>query len=201
MAEENLEQIRDDKCFPIAQAVLEGIAKNLLEDEGIKNTALGTLELTLGQDLNVSQDMTYIPQLVLGVLSGANATLQRCVTTPLDIERYKGIAKKMLVILAEAKLPMNIKADQIEAAFVGVKEKFDALFAEEKLNSLETKYVMDSIFDAFAAFNNMLSASVENSMEKATAKVLGIENTNDLTMKQLDTILRTDLLKQNPEAK
>src|ERR1019366_2771780 len=98
-----------EKCFPLAQAILEGIAKNLLEDEGIKNTAMATLELTLAQDLNVSQDMTYIPQLLLGVLSGANATAQKCTTVPLDTETYKEVAKKMLAILAESKLQMNTK--------------------------------------------------------------------------------------------
>ena len=49
---------------------------------------------------------------------------------------------------------------------------------------------MDSIFDAFAMFNNVLGQSVETSMEAATAKVLGLENTSDLTMKKLDEILK-----------
>ena len=189
---EDLEKIRDEKCFPIAQAVMEGIAKGLLEEEGVKNTAMGMLELMLGQDLNISQDVTYIPQLILTILSGANATIQKCVVTPLDTERYKGIAKKILTILAEAKLPMDVKPDQVDTAFVGVKEKFEALFAEEKLNSLETKYIMDSIFDAFAALNNKFSNAIEMSTEQGTAKALGLEFTSDLTMKKLDEILKEE---------
>ncbi len=190
MAERDLEKERDARTFPVAQAVLEGIAKGLFDDEGVKNVSLATLELTLSQDLNVSQDMTYIPQLILGVLSGANATVQKCTTVPLDTERYKAVSKKILVILAEAKLPLGIKADEIDAAFAGVKEKLDALFLEEKLNSLETKYIMDSIFDAFALFNNTLSNSIEVSVDRATAKVFCLESTTDLTMKKLDDVLK-----------
>ncbi len=187
---QDLEKLRDDRCFPVSQAVLEGIAKGLLEENGVRDTALATLELSFKQDLNISQDMTYIPQLILGVLSGANATVQRCETTPLDTERYKGIAKKMLTILAEAKLKMDLTADKIEENYVGVKEKFDALFLEEKLNSLETKYIMDSIFDAFAAFNNMLSNSIEMSMEKASSKLWKLDSTNDITMSKVDEVLK-----------
>jgi len=188
---EELELARDKKCFPIAQTILTEISTGLLEEGGVKEVALKAISLTLHEDLNVSQDMTYIPQLILGVLSGANATMQSCTTVPLDVERYKVIAKKILTILAEEKLKLNINADETAVVFAGVKEKFDALFSEEKLNVLEVKYIMDSIFNHFAMFNNVLGASIESSMEKATAKLLGLDNTSDLTMKKLDEILKS----------
>lgn len=187
---EDLDVLRDEKCFPIAQTILTEISTGLFEENGVRDVALKALALTLNEDLNISQDMNYIPQLILGVFSGANATVQTCTTVPLDEERYKGIARKMLVILAEENLKLNIKADETVAVFAGVKAKCDILFLEEKLNILEVKYIMDSIFNYFAMFNNMLGASIQDATEKATAKLFGIESTNDLTMKKLDEVLR-----------
>jgi len=86
--EKNLEAERDARCFPVAQAILEGMAKNLLEEDGVKKTSLGALELTLQQDLNIVTDMSYIPQLILNALSGVNATVQVCDVNPLDEVKY-----------------------------------------------------------------------------------------------------------------
>lgn len=190
--EKNLDAIRDEKCFPIAQAILEGMSKNLFEEDGVKKVSLGALELTLEHDLNVSQEVTYIPQLILGILSGANATVQGCDMVALDAEKYDRVGKRILEILADAKLKMAIKQDKVEENFSGVKEKLSALFLEEKLNSLEVKHIMDNIFDKFALFHNMIGSSIELSTEKATAKMLGVENTSDVTMKKLDEILKSD---------
>lgn len=190
MTEKTLEELRDGRCFPIAQAILEGMAKNLLEDGGVKNTALATLELTLKQDLNIVTDMSYIPQLILGALSGVNATVQVCDTIPLDIEKYNSIAKKIFVILAEAKINIGFKPDEVSTVFAGVKEKLSALFLEEKINSLEVKHIMENVLISFGAFNNLLASSIEMSTEKATAKVFELDSTSDLTMKKLDEILK-----------
>ena len=190
MTEKNLEQERDARCFPVTQAILEGISKNLLEEDGVKTTALATLELLLQQDLNVTTDVSYIPQLVLGALSGVNAAVQVCDMVPLDTEKYNNVAKKILIILADAKIKIGFNPDEVSTVFAGVKDKMSALFLEEKINSLEVKHIMDNILSAFGAFNNLLSSSIEMSMEKATAKLLGLEETSDLTMKKLDEVLK-----------
>ena len=192
MTEENknLEAERDARCFPVAQAILEGMAKNLLEEDGVKNTSLGALELTLQQDLNIVTDMSYIPQLILNALSGVNATVQVADTVPLDEEKYNGIAKKILAILAEEKINIGFGKDDVEKTFSGIKDKLSALFLEEKVNLLEVKYIMEKILENFGAFNNMLANSIEMSTEKATAKVFELEATSDLTMKKLDEVLK-----------
>ena len=190
MAEKTAEEIRDEKCFPVTQAILEGMAKNLLEEDGVKNTAVATLSLLLEQDLNVTTDVSYIPQLILGALSGINATVQVCDMAPLDEETYNNVAKKILGILAEAKIKIGFNPDEVSTVFAGIKDKLSALFLEEKLNSLEVKHIMDNILSAFNAFNNMLASSIEMSSEKATAKLFELDATSDLTMKKLDEVLK-----------
>ena len=190
MAEKTAEEIRDEKCFPVTQAILEGMAKNLLEEDGVKNTAVATLSLLLEQDLNVTTDVSYIPQLILGALSGVNATVQVCDMDPLDEEKYNNVAKKILGILADAKIKIGFNPDEVSTVFAGIKDKLSALFLEEKLNSLEVKHIMDNILSAFNAFNNMLASSIEMSSEKATAKLFELDATSDLTMKKLDEVLK-----------
>jgi hypothetical protein len=190
MAEKTAEEIRDEKCFPVTQAILEGMAKNLLEEDGVKNTAVATLSLLLEQDLNVTTDVSYIPQLILGALSGVNATVQVCDMAPLDEEKYNNVAKKILGILADTKIKIGFNPDEVSTVFAGIKDKLSALFLEEKLNSLEVKHIMDNILSAFNAFNNMLASSIEMSSEKATAKLFELDVTSDLTMKKLDEVLK-----------
>ena len=190
MAEKTAEEIRDEKCFPVTQAILEGMAKNLLEEDGVKSTAVATLSLLLEQDLNVTTDVSYIPQLILGALSGVNATVQVCDMDPLDEEKYNNVAKKILGILADAKIKIGFNPDEVATVFARIKDKLSALFLEEKLNSLEVKHIMDNILSAFNAFNNMLASSIEMSSEKATAKLFELDATSDLTMKKLDEVLK-----------
>src|ERR1035437_6660207 len=141
MTEKTLDEIRDEKCFPVTQAILEGMAKNLLEEDGVKNTVLGALELSFQEDLNIVTDMSYIPQLILGALSGVNATVQVADTIPLDEDKYNKIAKAILVILAEEKIKIDFKPDEVSTVFAGIKNKLSALFLGEKINSLEVKHI------------------------------------------------------------
>lgn len=190
MTDKTLEELRDERCFPVAQAILEGMAKNLLEDDGPKNTALGALELSLKQDLNIVTDMSYIPQLILNALSGVNATAQVCDMEPLDTDKYNNIAKKIFKILADEKINIGFNKDEVTKVFSGIKDKLSALFLKEKINSLEVKHIMENILSAFGSFNNLLASSIEISTEKATSKLMGIDSTDDLTMKKLDEILK-----------
>jgi len=190
MTEKTADEIRDEKCFPVTQAILEGMAKNLLEEDGVKTTALATLELSFTEDLNIVTDMSYIPQLILGALSGVNATVQVADTIPLDIEKYNNVAKKILGILADAKIKIGFKPDEVSTVFAGIKDKLSALFIEEKINSLEVAHIMENILTSFGAFNNLLASSIDMSTEKATAKVFELDSTSDLTMKKLDEILK-----------
>ena len=187
----DLEKIRDEKCFPLAQTLLEVLSDEAFDEDGIKKTVLKTLSLMLGKDLNIDTDVSYIPQLILGSLSGMNTTVQTCDMVPLEETRYNTIAVKMLKILTNEKVKMGINPDQVEDNFKSVKEQLDTLFMDEKLNSLEVKYIMDKIFNMFTSFNNTLSASIESSVARAEAKLFGFDSMSDLTMQKLDEILKS----------
>lgn len=190
MTEKTLEELRDEKCLPVSQAVLEGMSKGLLEEDGVTKTAMLTLELLLKQDMNIETDVSYIPQLILGALSGVNAIVQVCDMVPLDEEKYNNITKKILVILAKEKIKLNFNPDEVSTVFSGIKDKLSALFMEEKINSLEVKHIMDNILSTFGLFNDLLTSSIEKSIEMATSKLLGLEFSSDLTMKKLDEVLK-----------
>lgn len=194
----NLDKLRDEKCFPIAQAIMEEMATGLIPEDAnptfsYEGITIKALSAFFDADLNVGTEAAYVPQLILGVLSGLNNAAHSCELTPIDYVRYNILGRKILDIVAKAHVELNVTKDKEEAAFANIKEQVQQLFTEEKLNGLEVKYVMENIFDSFKAFNNLLAGSLEKSTERAEAKAFGIMSMDELTMKGLDGFLKANV--------
>lgn len=190
----DLEKLRNEKCIPVAHAVIDDMVENLLptEETGKNYMVMVTnvLKKSLEADLNVTTEASYIPQLILGAFTGLNLTVQACDTTPIDEARYAAIGKKILSMVAEAKVRLtNVKPEDTAADFAPIKEKINALFTEEKLNIMEVRYIMDNIFDSFKIVDTLFKQSLDSAMQRAEAKVFGIEHMTDLTLKHLDGFL------------
>jgi hypothetical protein len=191
----NLDTLRDEKCIPIAREVMKDISTTLLpEDANVlvnyNPMILKVLQRNLDNDLNIKVETPYVFQLILGALSGLNRTVQTCTVVPIDDIRYGKIGNKILGILADSNIRLgNVTPEEIDADFAEVKANINALFTEEKLSMLEVKYIMDNIFEAFKVMNAGFNQSLETSVEKAEAKLLGIETMSDLTMKKLNDVL------------
>lgn len=194
----NLDELRDQHCLPVAQGVLEDIAEKLLP-EVIDGTFTWTplvtkiLERSLEADLNITTEVSYIPQLVLSALSGLNTAMQDCEATPVDELRYVGIAKKLLVMIAEAHLTLTkIKPEEQVLEFAPIKEKISILVKEENLNRLEVKYIMDMVFESFKRVSSIFEHSLGQSVARAESKIFGVESMSDVTMKKLDGFLKAE---------
>lgn len=195
-AEPDLDALRDEKCIPVANLIIEEMAKSLMPDGSdlkeidARPVAIKGLSLMLAADLNIATEASYVPQLILGALSGLNAAVQECNAAQPDDIRYAGIARKILQFVSDAKVPLTkTKVEETKAAFAPVQEQINALFEEEKLSTLEVKYIMDGIFNSFTAVNNLMSGSLEESSQRAEAKLFRIDSMSQLTMKQLDDVL------------
>src|ERR1035437_4700271 len=197
----DLEQLRNDKCIPLARAILGDIA---LEEGGMipqdandkidyNPIVMKMLQKSLNADTNIATENSYVIQLILGVFAGLNKTVQQCNTVPIDDVRYRKITRQILQILVDAGEGIrmgSVKPEETDADFVPVKEKLNVLFTEEKLSMLEVKYIMDNIFDSFTTITNLFNSSVEVQAGKAEAKLFGIQDMGDLSMKILDEKLK-----------
>lgn len=194
--EVDLDALRDEKCIPVAKEILGFLATDLIplnpnEPVNYKPLALKIIGEFFKADLVISTEVSYVPQVILGVLSGLNTTVQQCDLEPSDIARYDAIAKKILAIVFTASIRMgrDANADTHKEDFVPVKEQLNALFKEEKVTMFELKYIMDTIFSSFTALNNIVSSSIEASSARAEAKLFGVESMDELTIKKLDEVL------------
>lgn len=201
MTEENnmdLERVRDDRCIPVARAILSDMASDLIpldanEKIDYNPVVLKMLQRAYDADLNIQIENSYVLQLILGLLSGLNMVVQKCNILPIDEVRYGNIARQILHIISEANLPMgNSTPEKTLEDFAGVKEKINSIFAEEKLTLLELKYVMDNIFDSFKTVTSLFNVNIERSSEKAEAKLFKVEAMSDVTMKKLDDVLKAE---------
>lgn len=190
------EKARDAKCIPVARWILNDMAMLMIPENAndkidFTPIVLKMLGRTLEADMNIATEVSYVPQLILSVLSGLNKAVQECDFTPVDDVRYGKIAKQILSIVAVADIRMNaVTPEESAADFAPVKEQLKALFTAEKLSLLEIKYVMDTfIFNSFTTVNNIFSKSLQDSTERAEAKLFGVESMSDLTMKKLDGVL------------
>lgn len=195
-AEPNLDKMRDERVVPLVHDTLHDLAELLIPEDASKEVnfnplILKILERTFGADLNITTEVSYLFQMILSVLTVLNTTVQKTTTVPIDDVRYGAIAKKVLAIVAgeQFRLGQDVKPEELQADFAPVQEKINALFAEEKLTMLEVKYIMDNIFSSFTAVHNGFQSSLEQSAARAEAKLFGVDNMNDLTMKKLNEIL------------
>ena len=189
----DLDKLRDEKCIPIAQDFLKELSKGLFLPDGSDNTTPLVkifLSRMLEENLEVGTEASYIPQLILGGLSILNTTLQACDTVPVDDMKYGNIASKILSILVEGKVDLLSKDLNKD-----LQSKLNTLIANEKLNTLEIRYIRDMIFESFTEVNNLLSRSIEESTTKMECKILGIEPMDKLTMQKLNEVSISDTIK------
>jgi len=192
--DKDLEKIRDDRCVPIAREILKEMAGGLVaSNAGTVNydeLVLKSLSLFLKSDLNITTETPYITQLLLGVFAGLNRTIHECTILPVDDARYSVIANKILSIVSDGNVRLGaVTPEQSIEDFTIIKVKLNELFAEEKLNLLEIKYIMDNMFDAFKDFSGEYAKSVESSVKRAELKLFGVENMDEISIKKLDEIL------------
>lgn len=191
----DLEKIRDERCFPIARLILKEMAPSLVsasaDTVNYDDLVLKSLSLFLGADLNVTTETPYITQLLLGVFSGLNRTIHECTVIPIDDARYSSIASKILQIVSDGNVRLgSVTPEESIEDFTIIKVKLNELFAEEKLNLLEVRYIMDNMFDAFKDFSDKYSESIESSVKRSELKLFGVNNMNEVSLKQLDGILK-----------
>ena len=188
-----LDKFRDEKCAPIAQELLGQFATHLIPEDanvGTNPLTVTMLQTCLDNDLNIMTEVTYLPQLLLGALSGMNKVIQDCDIIKADDVRYRAIARKMLTILAESNIPMKVMTpDEIDTAFVSVKEKLNTLFKEENINQFEADYLRDMIFASFKGVEQFFSNIMEKHTETAMAKMFNIGDMTELTTKMVNDVL------------
>lgn len=184
----DLEKQRDDKCIPVAHAMFADIATDMISpDANIEVDYNPVLTKLLGKaveaDLNLVTENPYVFQLMLGMLSALNKTVQECEVTPIDDVRYGEIARKILTIVSEANVTVGeVTPEQTSADFLPVKERLNALFAEEKMSFMEIKYVMETIFKSFETVQTFFMTAVDQSVVKLEERLMDIESINDITM-------------------
>lgn len=188
---DQLERLRDERCFPIVRALVKEFPEGLVVDpEDQKKLQLQSLSLMLAADLNVAQEVSYVSQLTLGVLSGLNAAIQ---TAGLENDevKYEFLAGDVLKILADHIDTMKLDAGPEESIkeFAKIQEKLIALFKENELSLMEAKYIIQKILESFTTLNNAVSSSIENSTKRMEEKILGIESMGDLTLQKLNDVL------------
>lgn len=195
----DLEKARDEKCLPVAQAIIEEMVDHLLPETPGSTNQLDTIQLFVLQkmldgEMNITTEAQYLFQLVLAAFSGFNNAVHAIKLVDLDDQRYLDIGRKMLRILADAKVRMvNVTPEDSVTDFASASEQLQALFDAEKLNKLELQYIMDSIFESVKNLNNVTSEGLAQSTAKAEAKIFGNEAMSDLTVKQVNDILVNDV--------
>lgn len=191
LEEKDLEKLRDERCFPVAKAIFKEFPEGLIvEPEEQKELQLKALSAMLAADLNVAQDVSFVFQLLLGLLAGINASLQSCDLVN-DEVKYEFLAQDILKIVSEAleNFKLDATADEMVKQFESVKPKLVKLFQDGEYSSMEVKYAMQKVFENFTSFNNAVQSSIENSTQRMETKILGIESMADLTLKKLNDVL------------
>ncbi len=191
-AKDDLEKIRDERCFPIVRSVFEEFPSGLVVDpKDQKELQLKCLSAMLAADLNIAIEVSYVPQVILGVLSALNKTMNECGRVN-DEERYRGIAEECLQIVADQMESIklgSVTQEDTEKDFAPIKVKLMALFEVEKLSEMEVKYVIQKILEKFTDFHNAISNSISSSTARMEAKILGIDTMSDLGLKKLNEVL------------
>lgn len=195
MDTKNLDQLRDEKCFPIVREIFKDVAGELIQETETPDynpLILKMLKKTLEADLNITIEVSYVFQVILGMLSGLNSAIQRSSPVKIDDARYASIARRILTIVSDANVRLgSVTVEESKADFEPVVTKVNDLFLAENLSFVEIKYVMDSIFESFKNVNNLFSTNLESSIKRMEAKVLGIGSMDELTMQKLNSVLIT----------
>lgn len=196
----DLEKERDDRVIPVAQGVLEDMAGqsatvNVNNRSEFTNTIVSILKRSLAADLNVTTDNPYIFQLVLGAFGAFNNVVMDSKMADMQDERYSKIAHEMMLLLASAKVPMGmrVKSEEQIAALQSIKPQLEEIFAREMLSKLEVTYILEGLLNALKVTHQVYQQNIEDSIKRMEAKVLKIDDMNDLTMKKFDWALSTNI--------
>lgn len=191
----NLDAQRDERCIPVVREILKEFSTDLMNTDGNYNpVVVKTLSTMLAADLNTTSEVSYISQLLLGVFSSLNQTLQTCDIGENDDAKYDRVTNKILSIISDANVHLvNPSPADVAADFAPIKEDLNKLFAEEKLTKLDVKYIMDNLLNAFTSVNNLVGIQVENAIQRMTEKAVGVESLSDITLKKIDAFLLSEV--------
>lgn len=196
--EPDADQLRDEKCIPVARRMFASVAEKMIPADAnevvdYNPVLLDLLSQALDADLNMTTENPYVFQLMLGILSGLNVTVQKAIVLPIDDVRYGRIARQILQVVSDANVTVgDVTPEQTEADFAPVLVQINELFAAEKLTMMEVKYIMDNMFESFTAVNNGFSASTTQSFKLAEEKLWKVQDMSDVTMGQLDKVMKEE---------
>jgi hypothetical protein len=179
----DLDKLRDEKIFPLAETCLDDMADLMFPREvdgktDMKPIILKILEREKDADLNLTTETTYLFQVMLKYVHALNKAVQSTVVVEIDEERMNEVAKRMFALLKD-------HTDE-EATIV---EKMNEIVSEYKLNKFEINYAKDIIFNSFNAVQSSVASSIESSLQQAEEKLIGCKM-EEITMGKLDSILK-----------
>lgn len=196
----NLDQERDDRVIPVAQGVLEDLAGqtaslDINDKSEFTNVIVKILNRSLDADLNVVQDNPYVWQLIISVFGAFTQVVMDSKMADSQDARYSSIAHEIMTLLAGAKVPMGMKVttqDQV-AALQSIKPQLEEIFAREMLTRLEVTHILEGLMNAMKVTNQVFENNVNSATNRMEAKILQIDDLSDLTMKKLDSTLKTSI--------
>lgn len=180
---------------PVSQQIIDDMATMLMPADGV-SFDLAPLELATvvhmrDADLKLTTEVPLAFQGVLAALSGLSKVLQGSTfTEPHTQAEYAEIAQAMLAILAKAGVNTADQTSAAESLKSGEAE-LNALFAEKKLSAMEANYVFNSILSTFETMRLGAEKSLEESMERAQVKMLGITDITEASVGKLDSYLKS----------
>lgn len=187
------DKLRDEKCIPVARAILSEIPATLLADD-IDPLVLSILQKALDMNMNITTEAQYLFQLILGGFSGLNTILHTLVLEPVDEERYVAISQKILQILADSNVRLTgATTEEVEKDLTDAKVQLQELFTAEKLTSIDLDYIVEKILSAVATVNNKVSDNLASSTSRAEAKIFGVESMDEITVKHVNDVLTNDV--------
>lgn len=194
------EKERDVRAVPVAHGVLEDLAglnsvSDVQDRSEFTNVIVKILKRSLEADLNVALDNPYVFQLALGAFGAFNQFIQSCKMAESENKRYSTIAHEMMVLFADAKVPMGmqVKTEEQVAALESIRPQIEEIFAREMLTKLEVSYILEGLMNALKITHQVFSDNVKQAVDRMEAKILQVEFVSDLTMKQLDATLQTSI--------
>lgn len=196
----SLEEIRDQRVAPVVKGVLEDLAASLpttdiTPQSDFTTVLIKVLQRTLDADLNLTMENPYVFQLALGVLSAFNDVVMECKKADPQDERYARVASRMMALMVSANVPIGMKvtADAQKEALRAIKPQLEEIFLAESLTSLEVSYILEGVLRSFKMIEQLFSGNVDRSVNRMEAKILGLEDITDLSMKKLDETLQRDI--------
>lgn len=201
----DLEEVRDRRVLPVVKGVLADMAGDMASVDVTANTdftalLIKILHRALDADLNLTTENPYVFQLVLDTYSAFSTVIQGCDIKSVDDARFAKIGKEFMAILSSVDMPLgkSAKKEDQAKAMEAAKPQIEALCAAEGLTWLEVKYITEGLFRSLKSVEQLFTSNVTRSLERMEAKILGIDDMSDLTMKKLDETLKADMKPKEP---